>query len=125
MLEEPRSQDVGRHLREDAPLLLVLFAVGVVVLLAGALATAYTRVARVTCEEIRRRKERRDAEMAIFYSNVSPNATIAGALAYVRIIHIIRLATSTPGPPHRRGADGRCVHKQFKTITDYAPYGQI
>lgn len=54
MLEEPCSQDVGRDFRKNAPLLLVLFAVGVFVLFAGAFATAYARVARVTCKKIRR-----------------------------------------------------------------------
>lgn len=49
MLEEPGAQDVGGHLGEDAALLLVLFAVGVVVLLASALAGADTGVAGVTC----------------------------------------------------------------------------
>lgn len=48
MLKEPRSQDVGRHLREDAPLLLVLFAIGVVVLLAGTFAASYARIACIT-----------------------------------------------------------------------------
>lgn len=48
MLEEPRPEDVGGHFGEDAALLLVLFAVGIVVVLAGAVAGADARVARVT-----------------------------------------------------------------------------
>lgn len=48
MLEQPRSQDICCNLWENSSFLLVLFAVGVVVLLAGALPAAYTSVTRVT-----------------------------------------------------------------------------
>ena len=49
MLEEPRPEDVGGHFGEDAALLLVLFAVGIVVVLAGAVPGADARVTCVTC----------------------------------------------------------------------------
>lgn len=62
MLEEPRPEDVGGHFGEDAALLLVLFAVGVVVVLAGAVAGADARVARVTWSRIRE-GERRERTM--------------------------------------------------------------
>lgn len=51
MLEEPRSEDVGRHLGEDASFLLILLAC-IVVFLACALAAAYTRITRITCGQI-------------------------------------------------------------------------
>lgn len=51
MLEQPRAQDVGGDLREDASFFLVLFAVGIVVLFASAFATAYTRVACITYKQ--------------------------------------------------------------------------
>jgi len=49
MLEQPRSQNVGGHFREDAALLLVLFAVGVFVVFARSVAAADTGVAGVSC----------------------------------------------------------------------------
>lgn len=48
VLKQPRPEDVGRDLGEDAPLLLVLLTRRIVVFLAGALAAADTRVTRVT-----------------------------------------------------------------------------
>jgi hypothetical protein len=50
VLKEPRPEDVGGHLGEDAPLLLVLLAIGVVILLARALPGPDAGVARVTCK---------------------------------------------------------------------------
>ena len=49
VLEEPRPEDVGGHFGEDAAFLLVLFAVGIVVVLAGAVSAADAGVAGVTC----------------------------------------------------------------------------
>lgn len=51
VLKQPRPEDVGRHFGEDTPLLLILLTRRVVVFLAGALATADTRVTRVTCDQ--------------------------------------------------------------------------
>lgn len=51
VLKQPRPEDIGRHFGEDASLLLILLTRRVVVFLAGALATADTRVTRVTCDQ--------------------------------------------------------------------------
>lgn len=57
MLEQPRPQDVGGHLGEDAALLGVLLAGGVVVIATvGAVTTADTGVASITCNQTKRDK---------------------------------------------------------------------
>lgn len=49
MLKQPRSKDIRRHLRKYTTFLLVFFAVGIVVLLAGAFTATYTSIACITC----------------------------------------------------------------------------
>lgn len=56
MLEEPRPQNVGGHLREDPPLLLVFLAARIVVLLAGTLAAADAGIAGITWKEEEKNK---------------------------------------------------------------------
>lgn len=56
MLKEPRPEDVRRYLREDTSLLLVFLSRRIVVFLSRALATADTRVTRVTCNSKKRAK---------------------------------------------------------------------
>lgn len=54
MLEEPRPEDIGGHFGEDAALLLVLLAVGIVVIFTRAVTAADAGVASVTCKHKRR-----------------------------------------------------------------------
>lgn len=50
MLKEPRPQYIGGHLREDAPFLLVLFTVRVVIFLPRSLSRPDTRITGVSYE---------------------------------------------------------------------------
>lgn len=56
MLKEPRPEDVRRYLREDTSFLLVFLSRRIIVFLSRALATADTRVTRVTCNSKKRAK---------------------------------------------------------------------
>lgn len=49
MLKQPGPQDVCRNFRKNAPFLLILFAIGVVVLFSGAVPAADAGVTRLTC----------------------------------------------------------------------------
>lgn len=69
VLKQPRPEDVGRDLGKDAPLLLVLLARRVVVLLAGALAAADTRVTRVTCEQTNKKSS--SSLLSIYQNEIS------------------------------------------------------
>ncbi len=48
MLEEPRPEDIGGHFGEDASLLLVLLAVGIVIVFSCAISATNAGVAGVT-----------------------------------------------------------------------------
>lgn len=48
MLEEPRPEDIGGHFGEDASLLLVLLAVGIVIIFSCAIPASNAGVAGVT-----------------------------------------------------------------------------
>lgn len=107
MLEQPRAQDVGGHFGEDAALLLVLLAAGVVVLLAGALAAAYARVARVACEVVHRGSSFVDGKRWKIFHILLPPAARENAT-------ILNTHLNDPKLPHYTQHN-----MPFKTIRDY------